>query len=352
MTWVASTHFARRPLVVVEDHLHHVSELLQVLEEVDPSILSMTTVLCLDRAGPDTTGLAAGWLETYPGLQVAASLGAGDEASRNARRTALEPAVFASANRLCKTLAGMLRPGGLLLQDIQLSTLGFIPPDRWWESIYLASTVRGMFAENPPTCRFLSNKRGYEATFGRDLIDAGFNPRDVMDKGDLRGMVVPVVRSYLERSFPFTLSVVQGSERPPAAAVARTEEDRRAVEGELDLVVWCGGPAVEIGGRLLTGEGERRRLSFKAGSQEAATWIELIEDRFQGGEGIPVLEVGKRLAPEDAGRAEITNLAARHIHGLRSRLSDGSAIVTAHHAYRLDEGLRVGWVTARQPAET
>ncbi len=352
MTWVAATHFARRPLVVVEDHLHHVTELLRALEEVNPSILAMTTVVCLDRAGPDTTRLAAGWLETYPGIQVAASFAAGDEASRNARRTALEAAVFESANRFCKALAGMLRPGGLLLQDIQLSTLGFIQADRWWESIYLAGTVRGMFAENPPTCRFLSNKRGYEATFGRDLIDAGFNPRDVMDKGELRGMVVPVVRSYLERAFPFTLRVVQGDDRPPACAVARTEEDRREVERELDLVVWCGGPAVEIGGRLLAGEGERRRLSFKAGSQEAATWIELIEDRLRGGEGIPVLEVGKRIAPQDAGRAEITNLAARHIHGLRSRLQDGSAIVTAHHAYRMDESLRAGWVTARQPAET
>lgn len=347
MSWVGATGFAPRPLVVVEDHLQHVTELLRALEEVDPSILAMTTVLCLDRAGPDTTRLAAGWLEAHPGLQVAASFGPGDEASRPARRAALESAVFESANRLCRTLAGMLRPGGLLLQDIQLSTLGFIPPDRWWESIYLASTVRGMLAENPPTCRFLSNKRGYEATFGRDLIDAGFNPRDVMDKGELRGMVVPVVRSYLERSFPFSLKVAQGDERPPATAVARTEEDRREVEDELDLVVWCGGPAVEIGGRVLTGEGERRRLSFKAGSQEAVTWIELIEDRFQGGGGIPVLEVGKRIAPEGAGRAEITNLAARHIHGLRSRLKDGSGIVTAHHAYRLAEALRVGRVTAR-----
>jgi hypothetical protein len=228
-----------------------------------------------------------------------------------------------------------------VLQDIQLSTLSFIPADRWWESIYLASTVRGMFAENPPTCRFLSNKRGYEATFGRDLIDAGFNPRDVMDKGELREMVVPVVRSYLERAFPLTLQVVQG---PPDAAVAKTEEDRREIESELDLVVWRGDPAVEIGGRLLAGEGEKRRMTFKAGSQEALTWIELVEDRFAGGEGVPVVEVGKRIAPEGADRAELTNLAARHIHGLRGRLREGAAIVTAHHAYRLAEGLRVGRV--------
>ena len=248
MTWVGSAGFTRRPLVVAEDHLHHVTELLSVLAEAEPSILSRMTVLCLDRTGPDTTRLVDQWLETYPALQVAASLGLGSEGAKDARRAGLDAAVFESANRFCKTLAGMLRPGGLVLQDIQLSTLAFIPPDRWWESIYLASTVRGMFAENPPTCRFLSNKRGYEATFGRDLIDAGFNPRDVMDKGELREMVVPVVRSFLERAFPWTLQIAQG---PPDAAVAKTEEDRREIESELDLVVWSADLAVEIGGRLL-----------------------------------------------------------------------------------------------------
>ena len=83
-----------------------------------------------------------------------------------------------------------------------------------------------MFAETPPACRFLSNKRGYEATFGRDLLDAGFDPRDVMDKSDLRGMVVPVVRSYLSRAFPLVLQIPGA----PDAAVAKTEEDRREIE--------------------------------------------------------------------------------------------------------------------------
>jgi hypothetical protein len=345
MTWVGAPGFSRRPLVIAEDHLHHVTELLGALAAEDPSLLAMTTVLCLDRAGPDTTQLAEQWLSTYPALQVAASFG--DAEMRDSRRAALDPAVFASASRFCKAVAGMLRAGGLLLQDIQLSTLGFIPPDRWWESIYLANTVRGMFAETPPTCRFLSNKRGYEATFGRDLIDAGFNPRDVMDKGELRGMVVPVVRAYLDRAFPLILQIVERNGRPPDAAVARTEEDRREVESELDLVVWSGDPAVEIGGRVLAGEGDRRRLAFKAGSQEAVTWTELVEDRLRSGAGVPVLAVGERIAPAGAGRAEITNLAARHVHTLRNRLKDGAVIVTAHHAYRLAEGLRVGKVAPR-----
>jgi hypothetical protein len=319
--------FVRRPLVVVEDHLHHVSELLEALPETETR---QATVVCLDRPGPDTNRITASWLERYPGLQVAARL----EGEVSTSRIPLDPAAFEGASRFCKMVAGMLRPGGLLLQDIQLATLGFIPPDRWWESIYLANTVRGMFAGTPPACRFLSNKRGYEATFGRDLLDAGFDPRDVMDKSDLRGMVVPVVHSYLGRAFPLILQIPG----VPDAAVARTEEDRREVETHLDLAVWQGEP-VEIGGRLLA---EGKRLSFKAGSQEAVTWLELIGDRLEGGEGIPVLDVGARLAPEEAGRAEITNLAARHVHGLRSRLKNGGAIVTAHHAYRLSEGVRVG----------
>ena len=337
MTWVGAAGFARRPLVVVEDHLHHVSELLETLAEADPGTLERTTVVCLDRPGPDTTRLAASWLETYPGLQVAARF-EGDPAS--ARGLGLDPAVFEEPHRFCKTVAGLLRPGGLLLQDIQLATLGFIPPDRWWESIYLANTVRGMFPGNPPACRFLSNKRGYEATFGRDLLDAGFDPRDVMDKSELRGMVIPVVRSYLARAFPLVLRMLGA----PDAAVARTDEDRREIEAGLDLAVWTADPNVEIGGRLLP-DGDRKRVSLKAGSQEALTWIELVEDRLQGGEGVPVLEVGKRIAPEGAGRAEITNLAARHIHTLRGRLQNGSAIVTANHAYRLAEGLKVGRVS-------
>jgi hypothetical protein len=319
---------SRRPIVVVEDHLFHVNELLQALAAEAPEILPHLAVLCLERPGPDTTAAVERWRASWPGVRVAVP-------------STLDPQVLLAANAFCRTLAGMLRPGGLLLQDIQLATLSFVPADRWWESIYLAATVRGMFASRPPVCRFFSNKRGYEATFGRELAEAGFDPRDVIEKGDLRQVLVPTLRSFLGRRFPWALETKD--EEP--IAVGATEEDRREAEAELDLVAWLGADgSVELGGRAVAGE---KRLRLRPDSPEGVTWTSLIADHFSGGEGLPVIDIGERLAPAGALRAEATNAAARHLHLLRSRLSDPGVIVTARHAYRLREDLEVGMARLR-----
>lgn len=361
--------FAKRPLVVVEDHLYHMTELLDGLGRA-PELLGQLTVVCLDRPGPDTRRTVAAWLAEHPALQVVAAVdppelpagaaraagaagdgasGAGEEPAGRGplgagRLRPLPAAAFTSASRFCQAVAGALRPGGLLLQDVQLSTLAFIPADRWWESIYLASTVRGMFAERPPACRFVSNKRGYEATFGRDLLDAGFDPRDVIDKAEIARSVVPVVRAFLERSFPMALRLAAPGRPPWELRVARLESEREEVERAVDLLLWSGGDgAVELGGHAVAErEPGRRRLALKAVHQEAVTWNELVADRLAGGPGLAVLDVGRRVAPPDAGRAELTNAAARHVHALRSRLDDPAAIVTAGHRYRLGEHLTIG----------
>jgi hypothetical protein len=396
MSWVTEAGFAKRPLVIVEDHLYHMTELLDGLGKA-PDLVGQLTVVCLDRPGPDTRRTVAAWLADHPALQVVAAVeateppagdgaagdgAAGDGAARDGaardgavrdgaagdgaighgapgdgaagpgapgdgapgRLRPLPAAAFTSASRLCQAVAGALRPGGLLLQDVQLSTLAFIPADRWWESIYLASTVRGMFAERPPACRFVSNKRGYEATFGRDLLDAGFDPRDVIDKAEIARSVVPVVRAFLERSFPMALRLAAPGRAPWELRVARLESEREEIEREVDLLLWSGADdAVELGGRgVAEREPPRRRLALKAGNQEAVTWSALVADRLAGGPGLAVLDVGSRVAPADAGRAELTNAAARHLHTLRARLDDPAAIVTAGHRYRLSERLTVG----------
>jgi hypothetical protein len=85
-----------------------------------------------------------------------------------------------------------------------------------------------------------------------------------------------------------------------------------------------------------------RGLALRPGSHEAASWRALITDRLDRGDGLPVVGVGERIGPRGVDRAEATNLAARHVHTLRSRLRDPGAIVTAQHAYRLRDDLDVG----------
>src|SRR5215467_13449335 len=73
MSWIAAEGFQRRPLVVVEDHLYHITELLERLGG-GPPLYDQLTIVCLDRPGPDTTRTAAGWLAACPGLQVIAAV--------------------------------------------------------------------------------------------------------------------------------------------------------------------------------------------------------------------------------------------------------------------------------------
>jgi hypothetical protein len=204
----------------------------------------------------------------------------------------------------------------------------------------VAATVRGLFADRAPTLRFLSNKRGYAATFGRDLLDAGVDPRDVMDKSDLERTVVPAITSLFDRRFPLALEARLAGRPARRWPIGGRDADRREVADALDIVLWASGPALDLEGRRVAGEA--RRLSLRESSHEAFTWRRLIEDRLADGPGLPVVEVGERVGPPDAGRAELSNVAARHIHTLRSRLDDPAAIVTRNHRYCLAEGLPVG----------
>jgi hypothetical protein len=153
------------------------------------------------------------------------SAGAIDASSRD-RAITIDAGDLADAASFGRLVARLLRPGGVLVQDVQLSTLPFVPADRWWESIYSAATVRGILNARPPVVRFFSNKRGYSATFGRELMDAGFDPRDVMDKGDLGAVVVPTIVATLERQFP--LPAARKVRRRSGAGVDCRRRRRRA----------------------------------------------------------------------------------------------------------------------------
>ena len=337
MVWLGVAGLERRPLVFVEDHLYHTSDLLAAMQVTRPDLFNWTTVVALDRKGPDTDAIVSEWLEKYPGLQVAA------RAPARERVREIEPRDLIDAAGYGRLVGHLLRPGGVLIQDIQLETLSFVPPDRWWESIYLAATVRGMFAERVPLVRLLSNKRGYSATFGAELIDAGFDPRDVMDKSDLTETVVPMVAALFDRLFPLILDAVFPPAPRRAWPVSPVEAERREIASALDLVLFCSPEDPALAGRLVGGDDGM--ASLRPGGHEAGTWAALINDRLAGGDGVPVVTLGARIGPHGAGRAELTNLAARHVHTMRARLVDENAIATVRHTYRLGPDLRVGLVS-------
>ena len=322
--------------------MYHTAELLETMARVCPEVLAWTTVCNIDDPGPDTTAAIAAWLGRFDAIQVAARVEGDDLPPDQARRLfPIGADDVASPSAFAKMVASFLQPDGVLVQDVHLATLHFVPADRWWESIYLAATVRGLFAHHQPAVRFVSNKRGYAATFGRDLMEAGFDPREVMDKAELAQVIVPSIAADLDSRFPFELTTAGRAQAVPLAA---HDHRRRELESELDLVEWDVSGRVELGGRLLSAA-----VTFRPASQEGLTWQQLVADRIAGGAGVLVAEVGQRLADAGADRAEISNLAARHIHALRARLVNPAAIVTANRAYGLDGSVTVGRVR-RRPA--
>lgn len=332
----------RRPLVVVEDHLYHIDRLLGLLHRHAPDLQERLTVVCLDRRGPDTQAAVGEWLAKYPHVQIVADIEPEDLPSETNLRS-LPAAALRSGPAYARTIAELLAPRGLLVQDIQLETLRFVPADQWWESIYLANTVRGMYADRPPQCIFLSNKRGFHATFGKDLLEVGFDPRDVLHKDEVEEGLVPLLRRRLRDAFPLELRV---------AGVASIEWltadpiELEQLSQQLDLVVWDDRAAkLGLSGRSV--QGRLARLDLASDGHEAVTWRELVAARIEGRLGVSTRELGERIAPEFSLPAEHSNAAARHVYALRKRLRAPDLLITADHHYALAEELRVGWVRPR-----
>lgn len=330
---------ARRPLVVVEDHLYHIDRLLTLFDERDASLLPRLTVVCLDRPGPDTQAALERWSRDYPQVQVMADA----EPISDAALPRLPAEVLRSGHHYARTVAELLAPRGLLLQDIQLETLRYVPVDQWWETIYLANTIRGMYAERPPSCIFVSNKRGFHATFGKDLLSVDFDPRDVLHKDELDQVLVPLLRRRLFDAFPLELRVA-GEARP--RWITRDAAEAEQLATELDLIAWEDRPTkMGLTGRCIAGK--RGRVELAASAQEAVSWRALVRVRMDEEVGIPTRAVGERVAPQLALAAEQSNAAARHIYALRRRLRDPESLLTVEHHYRLSDELAVGWVVPR-----
>lgn len=329
----------RRPLVVVEDHLYHIDRLLDLLRRGDAELLQRLTIVCLDRRGPDTQAAVERWAREHPELQVVADA----EPVAPERQRPLPAAALQTGPAYARVIAELLAPRGLLVQDIQLETLRFVPADQWWETIYLANTVRGMYADRPPQVIFSSNKRGFHATFGKDLLEVGFDPRDVLHKDEIDDGLLPLLRRRLREGFPLELEIAG---QPRREWLTRDAIEVELLAARLDLVLWDDRAAkLGLAGRIV--RSERERIELPGGSNEALTWRELVAARLAGERGVSTRTLGERVAPELALPAEQSNAAARHIYALRKRLSSADAVVTVEHHYALADELAVGWVRLR-----
>src|SRR5690242_7664565 len=111
MNWLmAQPGFERRPLVCVEDHLYHTTEMLLALRASRPDLIAQTTVCAIDRRGPDTDATVASWTTQFPDLQVVAPAASGP------RAMGLSDADIESLPAFARLLSRMLRPGGVLVQ--------------------------------------------------------------------------------------------------------------------------------------------------------------------------------------------------------------------------------------------
>ncbi len=346
MNWLTDHAFGPRPIVVVEDHVYHISKLLAALHQGASSVLDCVTIVCLDRPGSDTDSAISEYLNLYPTIQIAARVSS--ELSNtfpNDRLLQLPQKVVINQMEYCGTIAKMIRSGGMLIQDVELEFLEFVPKDRWWETTLLATTIRGIFGERRLQCVFFSNKRGYEATFGADLFAAGHDPRDVLNKNELEKIVVPKMKRFIDDQFPDCLTWRQNADDkwPQSIPSSCSDRERKEISSCLDLILWpIQNKSAYLSGNAIRSSNLEIALSYD--SNEYQTWHTMIEDAIRGGPGIPTIEIGFRIAPNGAAKAEATNAAARHIHSLRKRLTDSRLIVTADGYYRIGNGLRIGLV--------
>jgi hypothetical protein len=240
--------------------------------------------------------------------------------------------VLQSEHLYLNELGKMLRPGSLMLLDIELEPLEFVPADEPWRSLDLVPWFRG-------SCRGLCIKlftnKSFVATKLIGVLQQSNLSDDVLDKEQIAEEVVPELIEFVSRAFPWTLR----SKQPNALSIGPLDTDD--VAEHFDLVV---GPEengqVWIGGRIV----EKRFKVNPKDSDEADAWKLLAEDQLKEHVGVSAKELFPTVVLEHR---------PQRVHRMRGKLkgdfgnADQGAIRTGDGAYRLDAQLRVGIVEPR-----
>jgi hypothetical protein len=316
-----------RPVIFIEDHIGHVFDLCAALaanEALPGEILERCSIVLLDAPGPDTAFETARLLLSYPTLQVVAGpfdtplrsclqdLASG-HSSTSAHITAADAATLLAGHgpsaaqslasryadlsarslqdepAFARMLDQLIRPGGLIVCDIELLTLPFAQgPARALYGGARAASIAchrqtepgGQCSQDAARLLIVSNREKFGARIDKALAECGVHVGrdDIFRKSDDLRDVASRICDTLQARFPWRLRarhprdgglIVHHIGRP----------DKALIDGMLDVVIW---PAQD-GAHLLSGLAVLDAKSAAESSGRARVLLMLAEAHLQPG---------------------------------------------------------------------
>jgi hypothetical protein len=299
--WIRAEHGLQpRPLVFIEDHCGHVFDLCNALaanEAVPGEILERCTIVLLDAPGPDTAYETVRLLLTYPTLQVvagpfatplrpclldfASAVVSGTVTAAQVLDADIDALLSTQGRTAAKSLAPrysdlsertlqdepafarlldqLIRPGGLVVCDIELLTLPFAQGSAraLYGGVRAASIAcqrqaqpEGHCSQQTAKLLIVSNREKFGTRIDKVLADCGVHVGrdDIFRKSDDLADVAAHIRDTLGQRFPWRLHMKHP--RDGGLIVHHTgRQDKALLDSSLDVVTW---PAQD-GAHLVSG---------------------------------------------------------------------------------------------------
>ncbi len=285
-------------MVIVEDKPRHISTLVAELRKCPEELRGLITIVCLAEGHGDTASAVAKWLASDLDLHVLTLPGSATSNLQKRfgeRYGVLNPRITQDMESYARELRTLVRPGGLLIQDVVLNPLRFTDPDKW-KSVYAAGQVRSLLMPRGPQLWFMTNKslRVPHVLRAKEDVKA----EEFFDKEDHLAGIVSSLRRFVKEHFPWRLHLSDGR----VAAVGIGDDDD--VSHNVDLVVWATTRMKRtVGGRLIQWQVHnkggkpslrwRPPLSNVDAEAVVPALVSLVRDRINHGPGLPTTVFGR-----------------------------------------------------------
>jgi hypothetical protein len=375
-----------RPLLVIEDRARHFDQILEALDDLGRvasahggsryDLTARTALICLDGSGGDTAISVALWLLAHPGLVVwaydkegdvlrlvdevdafAAQIGRGERSAVTAlpqevgalvrdavdkrHYRLLKPRLHFVAEAVLKTndgfrdyLSRLVRPGAVILSDVELETLEFAQRDPL-QGVVVASQAA---SRGRAHLWIMSNRNIFPLDFELDT-ERRYSKRNV-------DRMAREVAERLRIRFPWRLRA-----RASTGALIEIHDDVFVgpddlpwLNVEFDVVLAPDGDNLHVSGRAIQPDA---RIVLKPGTPTLNAWEELVREQLEDGDGIAATDIDEWIQ-----EARGTRTAAQVIAKLRDSFVKASRLKHIPEAnagtYKLGGDTTVAWLLANQ----